>query len=161
MCFAYSILPLWSILFVQGFESKAFSKTAKLKIASDLSIFRVSTSANASLRVLLSDRLALDDSLLLDGSFFVILAVVAVTGDLALLGSLAFGGALGLGGSLLSGSLDSRSVGRSNSAVVGGGGEVELLELLLGDAQHLTSRGGGLGTGETRELFVVDLCVRK
>lgn len=157
MRLAYSIFPLWWILFVQGVEPKAFSGTAKLKVALDFSIFRVSTSANASLKVLLSDGLALDNSLILDGSLFVVLAVVAVTGDLALLGGLAFGGALGLGGSLLSGSLDGRGVGRCNSAIGGGGGRVELEELLLGDAQHLTSGGGGLGTGEARELFVVDL----
>jgi len=158
VCLACCIFPLWSILFVKKFELKAFLETAEIQVASNFSIFRVITGTSASLgALLLNDRLALDDSLLLDRSLVIILAVVAVTGDLALLGGLGFGGALGLGGGLLSGSLDGRCVGRSDSAVGGGGGRVELLELLLGYAQHLTSGGSGLGTSEARELFIVNL----
>jgi hypothetical protein len=129
VCLAYCILPLLLILFVQKLEPKAFLETAMLPVASNLSIVRVGTSA--SLRVFV-DRLALDDSLLLDGSLIAILTVIAITGNLALLGGLALS-TLGLGGGLLSRSLDSGSVGGSNSAVGGRGGRVELEELLLGD----------------------------
>jgi hypothetical protein len=126
VCLAYCIFPLSLILFVQKVEPKAFSETAMLQVASNFSIIRVGTSAS------LVDRLGLDDSLLLDGGLIVILTFIAITGDLALLGGLALG-ALGLGGGLLSRSLDSGSVGGSNSAVGGRGGRVELEELLLGD----------------------------
>jgi hypothetical protein len=151
---AHCISPSSLILFVHEVEPKAFLETAKLQIALDFTIIiRVGTSA--SLRVLV-DRLGLDDSLLLDGGLIVILAVITVDSNLALLGGLALG-ALGLGGSLLSGSLGGRGVGRCHGAVGGRGGIVELEELLSGDAQHLTSRVGGLGTGELGELLVVDL----
>ena len=133
-------------------EPKALLETEILQVALDFSIIRVGTST--SLRVLVG-RLVLDDSLLLDGGLVGIIAVVTVTGNLALLDGLALG-ALGLGSSLLSRGLDSRGVGRGDSAVACGS-SVEVEELLLGDAQHLASRGGGLGAGEARELFVVNL----
>jgi hypothetical protein len=153
--FAHSIFLLWLILLVHDVEPEAFLGPAELQIASDFSIIRVSAGTSASLRVLI-DRLGLDDSLLLDGRLIVILAVITVDSNLALLGGLALG-ALGLGGGLLSGSLGGRGVGRCHGAVGGRGGIVELEELLSGDTQHLTSRVGGLGTGELRELLVVDL----
>jgi hypothetical protein len=153
--FAYSVFLLWLILLVHDVESEAFLEPAELQIASDFSIIRVGTSTSASLGVLV-DRLGLDDSLLLDRRLIVILAVITVDSNLALLGGLALG-TLSLGGSLLSGSLGGRGVGRCHGAVGGRGGIVELEELLSGDAQHLTSRVGGLGTGELRELLVVDL----
>jgi hypothetical protein len=153
---ARPFFPLSLILFVHEFEPKAFLETAKLHVTSYLSIIRIGTGANASVRVLIG-RFGLDDSLLLDGSLLVILATITVTGDLALLGGLALVGALGLGCGLLSGSLGGRGVGRGRGTVGGRGGSVELLELLLGDTQHLTSRGCGLGTGQLRELLKVDL----
>jgi hypothetical protein len=156
---ARPIFPLSLILFVHKFEPKPFLETATLQITSYLSIIRIGTGANASVRVLLG-RFGLDDSLLLDGGLLVILAAITVAGDLALLGGLALDGALGLGSSLLSGSLGGRGVGRGHGAAGGGDGSVELLELLLGDAQHLTSRVGGLGTGQLRELLKVDLWER-